>query len=221
MSEPVEDAAESAVAPDDAIVLDEDAIEDAGILTIPNVITVIRLCTLPLFVYLLFGADDRWSAGWVLFLIGSTDWLDGYLARRLGQVSNVGKILDPVADRLLFFVGVGSIIIDGSVPLWFAVAVLVREVAVAIGTLSLAALGATRIDVTWYGKAATFALMGAFPAFLVGASDHATADGFRILAWVVGIPGLALAYWSALLYVPLGRKALAEGRQARNDRLTA
>lgn len=219
MSEPVEDAAEAAVVPDDAIVLDEDVL-DAGILTIPNLITLVRLGTLPVFVYLLFGLDDRWAAGWVLFLIGSTDWLDGYLARRLGQVSNVGKVLDPVADRLLFFVGVGSIVIDGSVPLWFAVAVLAREAAVAIGTLTLAALGATRIDVTWYGKAATFALMGAFPAFLVGASDHATADGFRVLAWVIGIPGLALAYWSALLYVPLGRKALAEGRQARAGRST-
>lgn len=222
MSEPVEDAAESAIAPDDAIILDGDVLDagvlDAGVLTIPNAITVVRLCTLPVFVYLLFGLDDRWAAGWVLFLIGSTDWLDGYLARRLNQVSNVGKVLDPVADRLLFFVGVGAIIIDGSVPLWFAVAVLVREVAVAVGTLTLAALGATRIDVTWYGKAATFALMGAFPAFLVGASDHATSDGFHILAWTVGLPGLVLAYWSALLYVPLGRKALAEGRSAREGR---
>jgi cardiolipin synthase (CMP-forming) len=216
MSEPVEDAAEAAVAPDDAIVLDEISGEDR-ILTLPNVITLVRLCTLPVFVYLLFGLDDRWAAGWVLFAIGSTDWLDGYLARRLGQVSNVGKILDPVADRLLFFVGVGSIIIDGSVPLWFAAAVLFREAAVAVGTISLAAMGASRIDVTWFGKAATFALMGAFPAFLVGASDHATADGFRVLAWVVGIPGLALAYWSALLYIPLGRRALAEGRGARRD----
>jgi len=213
MSEPVEEAAESAIAPQDQIVL-EGATEDR-ILTLPNAITFVRLCTLPLFVYLLFGADDRWAAGWVLFAIGSTDWLDGYLARRLGQVSTIGKVLDPVADRLLFFVGVGSIIIDGSVPLWFAVAVLVREAAVAGGTLTLAAMGATRIDVTWYGKAATFLLMGAFPAFLVGASDHGTADGFRLLAWAVGIPGLALAYWSALLYVPLGRKALQEGRGNR------
>lgn len=212
--QPLEEAADAAVAPDDEIVLDRAALEDR-ILTLPNLITVVRLCTLPVFVYLLFGADDRWAAGWVLFAIGSTDWLDGYLARRLGQVSTVGKVLDPVADRLLFFVGVGSIIIDGSVPLWFAVAVLVREVAVAVGTLCLAAMGATRIDVTWFGKAATFLLMGAFPAFLVGASDHDTADFFRALAWAVGIPGLVLAYWSALLYVPLGRKALAEGRAAR------
>jgi len=213
MSEPVEHAAEAAVAPQDAIVLE--APSEDRILTLPNAITVVRLCTLPVFVYLLFGADDRWTAGWVLFAIGSTDWLDGYLARRLGQVSTVGKVLDPVADRLLFFVGVVSIIVDGSVPLWFAVAVLVREAAVAVGTISLAAMGATRIDVTWYGKAATFCLMGAFPAFLVGASDHDTADGFRALAWAVGIPGLALAWWSALLYVPLGRKALREGRSAR------
>lgn len=213
MSEPVEDAAEAAVAPQDAIVL-EGAGEDR-ILTLPNAITVVRLCTLPVFVYLLFGADDRWAAGWVLFAIGSTDWLDGYLARRLGQVSTVGKILDPVADRLLFFVGVVSIIVDGSVPVWFAVAVLVREAAVAIGTLSLAAMGATRIDVTWYGKAATFLLMGAFPAFLVGNSDNDAAGGFEVLAWAVGAPGLVLAYWSALLYVPLGRKALREGRAAR------
>ncbi len=209
MSDPVDDVTAETV---DVSDLGEDRI-----LTIPNLITLIRLCTLPVFVYLLFGADDRHAAGWVLFAIGSTDWLDGYLARRLGQVSNVGKVLDPVADRLLFFVGVGAIIIDGSVPLWFAVAVLVREVVVAIGTLSLAAMGATRIDVTWFGKAATFALMGAFPAFLVGASDAATADFFRGLAWVVGIPGLALAYWSALLYVPLGRKALAEGRASRES----
>lgn len=213
MSEPVEDAAEAAISPEDAIVLE--APGEDRILTLPNAITVVRLCTLPVFVYLLFGEDDRWAAGWVLFLIGSTDWLDGYLARRLGQVSTVGKILDPVADRLLFFVGVVSIIIDGSVPVWFAVAVLVREAAVAAGTLTLAAMGASRIDVTWYGKAATFLLMGAFPSFLVGASDHDTADAFEVLAWAVGIPGLVLAYWSALLYVPLGRKALREGRASR------
>jgi cardiolipin synthase (CMP-forming) len=213
--QPLEEAAEAAVAPADEIVLDDEALQDR-ILTLPNAITAIRLCTLPVFVYLLFGADDRWTAGWVLFAIGSTDWLDGYLARRLNQVSTVGKVLDPVADRLLFFVGVGAIIIDGSVPLWFAAAVLSREVLVAAGTLTLAALGATRIDVTWFGKAATFLLMGAFPAFLVGASDHDTADGFRALAWAVGIPGLALAWWSALLYVPLGRKALAEGRAGRS-----
>ena len=185
------------------------------IVTLPNIITVIRLSLLPVFVYLLFGQDERFWAGWLLFALGCTDWVDGYLARRLGQVSTVGKVLDPVADRLLFFVGGLAILIDGSVPLWVVVLVLVREVAVAVGTLVLAGMGARRIDVTWYGKAATFLLMGAFPAFLVSHSDTSAADGYGILAWSVAIPGLVLSYWSALLYIPLGRRALAEGRADR------
>lgn len=185
------------------------------ILTIPNVITAVRLSLLPVFLYLLFGQDDRFWAGWLLFGIGCTDWVDGYLARRLRQVTTVGKVLDPVADRLLFFVGGGAILVDGSVPAWVVVAVLVREAAVAVGTLTLAAMGSRRIDVTWAGKAATFLLMGAFPAFLVSRSDTATADAYEILAWSVAIPGLLLSYWSALLYIPMGRRALAEGRADR------
>ena len=78
----------------------------------------------------------------------------------------MGKVLDPVADRLLFLVGAGGILIDGSVPTWFAVVVLVREALVGGATLILAALGARRIDVTWFGKAGTFFLMMAFPLFL-------------------------------------------------------
>ena len=185
------------------------------IVTLPNIITVVRLSLLPVFVYLLFGQDERFWAGWLLFALGCTDWVDGYLARRLGQVSTVGKVLDPVADRLLFFVGGAAILIDGSIPLWVVVLVLVREVAVAAGTLALAGMGARRIDVTWFGKAATFLLMGAFPAFLVSESSTSAADGYRILAWSVAIPGLVLSYYSALLYIPLGRKALAEGRADR------
>ena len=198
-------------------VVEEVTADDAldRILTLPNAITAVRLSLMPVFVYLLFGQDDRFWAGWLLFGIGCTDWVDGYLARRLGQVSTVGKVLDPVADRLLFFVGGGAILIDGSVPVWVVVLVLFREVAVAIGTLVLAALGARRIDVTWYGKAATFLLMGAFPAFLVSHSDTGAADGYGILAWSVAIPGLVLSYWSALLYVPMGRAALADGRADR------
>jgi cardiolipin synthase len=182
------------------------------VLTIPNVISVIRLACLPVFVWLLFGRDDRGSAALLLAALGITDWVDGYIARRWHQVSTVGKVLDPVADRLLFFVGVGCIIIDGSVPMWFAVAVLVREVLVAGATITLAALGARRIDVTWFGKAGTFGLMVAFPSFLASHSEWVTADFFRGLAWVSGIPGLIFSWYSAVMYVPMGRAALREGR---------
>ncbi len=182
------------------------------ILTVPNVITVVRLCLLPVFLWLLFAQDDRASAAWLLAALGTTDFLDGYIARHFNQVSELGKVLDPVADRLLLFIGVGGIVVDGSVPTWFAVAVLVREALVAGATLALAALGAKRIDVTWFGKAGTFWLMIAFPLFLASKSTLGWADQAETLAWVAGIPGLVLSWYAAALYVPMARVALREGR---------
>jgi cardiolipin synthase len=193
--------------------------DDAGdlvttdrLLTVPNVITVVRLGFLPVFLWLLFARDDRATAAWLLAFLGTTDFLDGYIARHFNQVSELGKVLDPVADRLLFFVGVGGILVDGSVPTWFAVAVLVREAMVAGATLALAALGARRIDVTWTGKAGTFWLMIAFPLFLGSESTLGWADQAEVFAWIAGVPGLALSWWAAALYVPMARRALAEGR---------
>jgi cardiolipin synthase len=182
------------------------------VLTLPNLITLVRLACLPLFLWLLFGKEDRAAAAALLALLGITDWVDGYLARHLGQVSELGKILDPVADRLLFLVGAGGILIDGSVPAWFAVIVLVRETLVGGATLVLAALGARRIDVTWFGKAGTFGLMIAFPLFLASHSDLSWADTAGVLAWIAGIPGLALSLYAAVLYIPIARHALREGR---------
>jgi cardiolipin synthase (CMP-forming) len=192
--------------------------EPAGagrLVTLPNLITVGRLACLPVFLWLLFGLDDRAAAAGLLAGLGITDWVDGYLARHLHQVSTLGKVLDPVADRLLFVVGGGGILVDGSVPVWFAAVVLVREFLVGGATVVLAALGARRIDVTWFGKAGTFGLMVAFPLFLAGNSDLSWADTAESLAWVAGIPGLALSLYAAALYVPLARRALAEGRAAR------
>jgi cardiolipin synthase (CMP-forming) len=182
------------------------------ILTIPNAITLVRLCLLPVFLWLLFVQEDRATAAWLLAGLGITDFLDGYIARHFNQVSDLGKVLDPVADRLLFFVGAGGILIDGAVPVWFAVAVLVREALVAGATLGLAALGARRIDVTWYGKAGAFWLMIAFPLFLASESTLGWADQARTAAWITGLLGLVLSWWSAILYVPLARAALREAR---------
>lgn len=198
-----------------AAAADPEPVADAGLFTLPNVITIVRLSCLPLFLWLLFGAEDRAAAAWLLAALGATDWVDGYIARHMHQVSEVGKVLDPIADRLLFFVGAGGIVIDGSVPLWFALVVLVRETLVGGATLVLAALGARRIDVTWYGKAGTFGLMVAFPLFLASHSDLSWADTAGVLAWVAGIPGLVLSLYAAVLYVPLARRALAEGRADR------
>src|SRR5690606_13757289 len=125
------------------------------VLTLPNLITLVRLSCLPVFLWLLFGREHRAAAAGLLAGLGATNWVDGYLARHMGQVSNVGKVLDPVADRLLFIVGAGGIVVDGSAPLWFALVVLVREKLVGGATLVLAALGARRVAVTWSVQAAT------------------------------------------------------------------
>jgi cardiolipin synthase (CMP-forming) len=184
-------------------------------LTLPNVISIIRLLCLPIFVYLLFGRDNRAAAAWMLAALGTTDWIDGYIARRWNQVSELGKILDPVADRLLFFVGVGGILIDGSVPVWFAAAVLVREAVVGITTVVIALLGARRIDVTWFGKAGTFGLMMAFPFFLASHSTLGWHETAGWLAWATGIPGLVLSYIAWAMYAPMAVRALREGRAER------
>ena len=187
----------------------------AGILTVPNLISITRLGCIPWFVWLLFGAEDRMWAALLLGGLGATDWVDGWAARRLGQVSELGKILDPTADRLLLLVAVPCLLVDGTIPGWFALTVLVREVLVGAATLALVALGARRIDVSWWGKTGTFALLWAVPCFLAGESRVPVDEAFTVMAWVFGLPGLAIAWWAAFAYLPVARRALAEGRSDR------
>jgi len=183
--------------------------------TVPNLISLARLLCIPIFVWALFGRDDRWAAALLLGGLGATDWIDGFIARRFNQVSELGKILDPTADRLMLLVGVLSIMIDGSVPIWIGVLTLVREGGIAVVAVVLGAMGARKIDVTWWGKTGTFLLMFAFPFFLAGNSDIGAAGAFEVLAWLCVIPGLAIHYYSAAGYVPAAREALREGRAAK------
>ena len=192
--------------------VEHDEIVSDRILTVPNVITVIRLLCLPVFLWLLLHDENRAAAAWLLGALGATDFVDGYVARHFHQTSALGKVLDPVADRLLLFVGIGAILYDGTVPIWFAIVVLVRELLVSAATLVLAALGAKRIDVTWYGKAGTFANMFAFPLFLGSHSTVSYSAVCGFLAWIALVPGLLLSYYALFLYIPIARSALAEGR---------
>jgi cardiolipin synthase len=194
--------------------------EDPGldrIVTVPNAITLVRLACIPLFVWLLFGADRQTAAALLLAALGATDWVDGFVARRYHQVSTFGKVLDPVADRVLVVTAVVTITIHGAVPVWFGAATLAREVVVSVAVLLLAFLGAKRIDVLWVGKAGTFALMFSYPAFLLGDGDARWQGPFLVLAWVTGIIGLTLAWVAAGSYLPVARKALAAGRRARTE----
>ncbi len=193
---------------------------EGRIVTIPNVISVVRLLCVPLFVWLLFGPEDRIAALVLLGILGATDWVDGYIARRFDQGSDLGKILDPTADRILLLVATLALMIDGAVPAWLGIAVLVREAVISIATLALAAAGARRIDVQWAGKAGTFALMFAFPGFLwLSAISPSTSyyDVLEVATWVCAIAGLVLSYYAAVMYVPLAPPGAARGPRRGDD----
>lgn len=186
------------------------------VLTVPNLVTLLRLACLPLFLYFLLGRDNRAAAAWLLGALGATDWVDGYLARRLGQISEFGKIFDPAVDRLLFIVAVAGIIIDGVAPLWFLWLVVIRELLVAaMMVIATLVFHMPRFDVTWLGKLATFLLMFAVPGFLLGASDFPGHFGFEVTAWILGVPGLVLSWGTAVAYVPRVRQAIASGRTSK------
>jgi cardiolipin synthase len=189
------------------------------ILTVPNGVTAVRLLCIPLFVWLLTRPD---RSGWVaaallLGALGVTDGVDGYVARHYGQVSTLGKVLDPLADRLLLGVAVVSIIVVGALPTGVAVATLTREALVAAGFLIVAALGGRRMDVQWAGKAGTFGLMWALPLFLLGHARTSWHGLALFLAWGCVIPALAFGWYSAVTYIPRARAALADGRRRREE----
>lgn len=169
------------------------------IFTIPNLVSLARVCLVPLFLWLLFGRDDPAAAGLLIGFIGATDWVDGFLARRLRQVSEVGKVLDPLADRLAVAAAVIGGWVSGVLPSWFAAALIAREALVTAGALLIAARARTRLDVRRLGKVATFGLYFAIPAFFVHAGGWS--DAFQWFAWAVGLPGLVLYWWVAVQYM--------------------
>lgn len=187
--------------------------------TLPNLFTLVRLLCLPFFLYLLFPAENPAGAAWLLALLGSTDWVDGYIARRFDQESEFGKVFDPTVDRLFFFVSVIAIIIEGSIPLWFALAVLTREVLVgAVMAVATLFFKMERFAVTWWGKTATFLLMGAVPSFLLGSADVWESPFFAALAWILGVPGLVLSWYTAIAYIPFVRHGISAGRASTSTR---
>jgi len=187
------------------------------VVTVPNVLSAVRLLCVPLFVWLLFGTDERTVTYLFLGFVGGTDWVDGWIARRFDQESDLGKILDPVADRVLLLTATICLMIDGALPTWVGVVMLVREGLISAATLGLALAGARRVDVTFIGKSGAFALMMALPGFLLVDTlrPGMLHDGFSIATWTLTIGGLALSYLAAAGYVRPGLEALQAGRADR------
>lgn len=186
------------------------------IFTVPNLITLLRLCCLPIFLWLLFSVKDRGAAAWLLGGLGATDWVDGWVARRFNQQSDFGAIFDPSVDRGLFIVAVIAILIDQSMPIWFGGAILVREVLVASAMSIATAFGMTRFAVNKWGKRYTFLLMFAVPLILLGQAQGAGSLWVSWLGWFFGIPALVMSYTTAFNYVPVIRANLRSGRVSRS-----
>ncbi|SDK76897.1 CDP-diacylglycerol--glycerol-3-phosphate 3-phosphatidyltransferase [Lentzea albidocapillata subsp. violacea] len=171
------------------------------LLTIPNLLSVLRLAGVPLFLYLLLGPrEDGWAL-LILVFAGFSDWLDGKLARWLNQMSNLGALLDPAADRLYVFCTLLAFVIRDIVPLWVALVLVGREVVVGICLLILRQRGWGTFEVTYLGKAATFNLLYAFPLLLLAQGDSGWAQVAQPVAYAFTVWGGALYLWSALLYV--------------------
>ncbi len=161
--------------------------------TIPNLVSFARLLGVPIFLWLFLGAHlDGWAVV-VLVLGGFSDWVDGFLARRLEQVSRLGELMDPLADRLYIFATLVALTVRDVVPLWFALALIARELVLAVCLLVLRRYGYGPPPVHYLGKAATFILLGAFPVLLLAFAVPAT-DG-----WAYPV-GWGLAWWGLVLY---------------------
>jgi cardiolipin synthase (CMP-forming) len=183
-----------------------------AIVTAPNAVTLARLLLMPVCAVLL--GTGRYGAGLVLTaLVGTTDWVDGWLARRTGRVSRLGQLLDPLADRLLIASVTIALLVRGVVP-WPAVALLVaRDVVLLAGWPLLKRRGVEPPDVIWLGKAATFDLLFALPMLTLGATGLAVAPVAEVLGLVLLWFGVVLYYLAGAAYVRMAVERL--GHRAR------
>lgn len=184
----------------------EDHVSDR-ILTFPNLISFVRLAAIPVFWWLLLGADDV-TAGTVLFaVIATTDWVDGFLARRLGQESKLGRSLDPVADRLMIASAVIVGLITGIVPAIIGFTLMVRELYMAVVVVTLVARRRGTLEVSWLGKVTTFIVYSSIGWFYMAAIPFLQ-PLTGPLAWISGVIGLVLYWITAIQYTAEARKAL-------------
>jgi CDP-diacylglycerol--glycerol-3-phosphate 3-phosphatidyltransferase len=171
------------------------------IVTAPNALSFLRLILIAVFVYLLLGTHAYGAAVAVLMVSGFTDWADGKIARIFDQYSRLGELLDPAVDRLYMVVVPVTMALAGIVPWWIIVVLLVRDGLLAAMLPVLRSRGLSALPVTYVGKAATFALMSAFPLILLGQWDAQWSRVIGACGWAFLIWGLGMYLWSFVLYV--------------------
>ena len=179
------------------------------VLTLPNVLSFARLLGVPLFLWLILVPEaDGWAIA-LLVVSGITDWLDGYLARRWNQITRVGQLLDPIADRLYILATLFGLLLRDIILLWLVVLLVSRDVVMAVVLAILKRQGITGLPVHFIGKAATFNLLYAFPLLLLGDGTGTLAETCRVFGWAFAIWGTALYWWAGALYIEQARRILA------------
>jgi cardiolipin synthase len=170
------------------------------LLTIPNLLSMLRLALVPVFLLLLIGNQSGWAL-FTLVVASATDFLDGYLARKLNQQTRLGQLLDPAADRLYILATLIGLALTSHIPIWLPFVIISRDVMLAATYPALARRGYGPLPVHYLGKAGTFALLYAFPLLLM--ADVWTDAKFIILplAWAFAIWGIGLYWWSGYIYL--------------------
>ncbi|MGB3676547.1 MAG: CDP-alcohol phosphatidyltransferase family protein [Candidatus Nanopelagicales bacterium] len=187
----------------------ETEVQTDRIITVPNILSFMRLLGVPLFLWLILVPEaDGWAIV-VLIFAGISDYLDGKIARKWNQISRVGQILDPLADRLYILATLIGLLLRGIIP-WWLVAVLVgRDLIMGVVLAILKKrTGLTGLPVHFIGKAATFCLLYAFPLILLGAGTGTLADVCRVFGWAFALWGTGLYLWAAVLYLEQAARVL-------------
>ena len=199
----------------------ETRVQTDRVLTVPNVLSVLRLLGIPVFLWLVLGPE---ADGWAVLLLmasGFTDYLDGVIARRTGQISRLGQLLDPLADRLYVIATLLGLGLRGIVPWWLVALLLGRDVVLAFTLPILRRHGLGPLPVHYLGKAATFNLLIAFPLVLLGSGAGAAADVARIVGWAFLVWGTALYWWAGMLYLVQVRGIVVADRASGNEQAPA
>jgi cardiolipin synthase len=177
-----------------------DPVVSDRVLTIPNVLSFARLVLVPVFaVFILLKWDV--AAIVVLMVSGWTDYFDGLLARRWGQVTRIGQLLDPLADRLYILTTLLGLAYRDVVPWWLVLLLVIRDAVLAVSLLGLTPAERAPLEVNFLGKAATAALLYAFPLLLLGNADNTAGDIARPIGWAFAWWGTGLYWWSGIIYL--------------------
>ena len=184
--------------------------QPAKVWTLPNILSMVRLAGVPVFLWLVLGPE--WD-GWALVLLmvaGVTDWLDGYLARKLDQRSTLGEILDPVADRLYILAVVVGLALRDIIPWWLALLLPLRDALLWGLVPFLRTRGYSALPVHFLGKAATANLLYAFPLLLLGDGEGTVAQLAEVFGWAFAFWGIGLYWWAGVLYAWQVRRLMAD-----------